>query len=123
MIDYDALGKQDKPTELGSQARDWHAWSPNKSTAWSRYPWVARMRSLCASSTLKTGKFVEDGFVMHRARTSSALRGWTRTHVADWARLGPGNDEQGAGYPIHDQEVRKRGTPLESAGRSCIAAN
>ena len=108
VIDYDALGKQDKQSWVG---KGLDCMEPEEERCMVALSVGGEDAITLREFDLKTGKFVEDGFVMSRGKQRVAwLDKDTLLIGRDW---GPGTMSE-AGYPITIKKW-KRGTPLESA--------
>ncbi len=108
VIDYDALGKQDKQSWVG---KGLDCMEPEEERCMVALSVGGEDAITLREFDLKTGKFVEDGFVMSRGKQRVAwLDKDTLLIGRDW---GPGTMSE-AGYPITIRKW-KRGTPLESA--------
>ncbi len=108
VIDYDALGKQDKQSWVGHGL---DCLEPDEERCLAVLSVGGEDASTLREFNLKTAKFVEGGFVApHSKQRTAWLDKDTLLIARDW---GAGTMSV-AGYPI---EVRKwkRGTPLESA--------
>ncbi len=108
VIDYDALGKQDKQSWVG------HGLSclePEEEYCMATLSVGGEDASTLREFNLPKGKFVEDGFVSPRGKQDIAWEDKDTLLIGrDW---GPGTMSE-AGYPITVRRW-KRGTPLESA--------
>jgi prolyl oligopeptidase len=108
VIDYDALGKQDKQSWVGKGLA---CLEPEQEHCMVALSVGGEDAITLREFNLKTGKFVEDGFVMPRGKQRIAwLDKDTLLIGCDW---GPGTMSE-AGYPITIRKW-KRGTLLESA--------
>ena len=108
VIDYDALGKQDKQSWVG---KGLDCMEPEEERCMVALSVGGEDAITLREFNLKTGKFVEGGFVMSRGKQRVAwLDKDTLLIGRDW---GPGTMSE-AGYPITIRKW-KRGTPLESA--------
>lgn len=108
VIDYDALGKQDKQSWVGHGL---DCMAPEEEHCMVALSASGEDAVTLREFNLKTGTFVEGGFVMPRGKQQVAwLDQDTLLIGRDW---GPGTMSE-AGYPITVRKW-KRGTPLESA--------
>jgi len=108
VIDYDALGKQDKQSWVG---KGLDCLEPDEERCMVALSVGGEDAIMLREFNLKTAKFVEGGFVMPRGKQHMAwLDKDTLLIGRDW---GPGTISD-AGYPITVRKW-KRGTPLESA--------
>jgi prolyl oligopeptidase len=108
VIDYDALGRQDKQSWVG---KGLECLEPEEEHCMVALSVGGEDAITLREFNLKSGKFVDDGFVMSRGKQRIAwLDGDTLLIGRDW---GPGTMSE-AGYPITIRKW-KRGTPLESA--------
>jgi prolyl oligopeptidase len=108
IIDYDALGKQDKQSWVGEGMA---CLEPDQERCMVALSVGGEDAITLREFNLKTGKFVEDGFVMPRGKQQVAwLDQETLLISRDW---GPGTMSD-SGYPVTVRRW-KRGTPLESA--------
>ena len=108
VIDYDALGKQDKQSWVG---KGLDCMEPAEERCMVALSVGGEDAITLREFNLKTGKFVDGGFVMSRGKQRVAwLDKDTLLIGRDW---GPGTMSE-AGYPITIRKW-KRGTPLESA--------
>jgi prolyl oligopeptidase len=108
VIDYDALGKQDKQSWVGSGL---DCMDPDEERCMVELSAGGEDAVTMREFDLQTGKFVEGGFVMPRGKQNVAwLDKDTLLIARDW---GPGTMSE-SGYPITVKKW-KRGTPLESA--------
>jgi prolyl oligopeptidase len=108
VIDYDALGQQDKQSWVG---KGLDCLQPEEERCMVALSVGGEDATTFREFNLNLGKFVDGGFVMPRGKQRLAwLDGDTLLIGRDW---GPGTMSQ-AGYPITVRKW-KRGTPLESA--------
>jgi prolyl oligopeptidase len=108
IIDYDALGKQDKQSWVG---KGLNCMEPDQDRCMVGLSVGGEDAITLREFNLKAGKFVEAGFVMPRGKQEVAwLDQDTLLIGRDW---GPGTMSE-AGYPVTVRKW-KRGTPLESA--------
>ncbi len=108
VLDYDALSKTDKQSWVGKGLVCLH---PDDEFCLAALSAGGEDADTLREINLKTGKFVEDGFVLPRGKQTVA---WVDKDTLligrDW---GPGTMSE-AGYPITIRQWR-RGQPLESA--------
>ncbi|MGC2616187.1 MAG: prolyl oligopeptidase family serine peptidase [Terracidiphilus sp.] len=108
VIDYDALGQQDKQSWVGHGLA---CMQPEEERCMVALSVGGEDAVTFREFNLKQGKFIEDGFVMPRGKQRLAwLDEDTLLIGRDW---GPGTMSE-AGYPITVRKW-KRGTPLEGA--------
>ena len=108
VIDYDALGKQDKQSWVGHGLA---CMEPEEERCMAALSVGGEDAVTYKEFNLKQGTFVDGGFVMPRGKQRLAwLDGDTLLIGRDW---GPGTMSE-AGYPITVRKW-KRGTPLESS--------
>ncbi len=108
VIDYDALGKQDKQSWVGHGLA---CMQPEEERCMVALSVGGEDAVTFKEFNLKVGKFVEGGFVMPRGKQRLAWMDKDTLLIGrDW---GPGTMSE-AGYPITVRKW-KRGTPLESA--------
>jgi prolyl oligopeptidase len=108
VIDYDALGKQDKQSWVGHGL---DCMAPEEEHCMVALSASGEDAVTLREFNLKTGTFVEGGFVMPRGKQQVAWVDQDTLLIGrDW---GPGTMSE-AGYPITVRRW-KRGTPLESA--------
>lgn len=108
MLDYDALGKQDKQSWVGHGMT---CLAPQEELCMAALSAGGEDAATYREFDLKTGKFVEGGFVLPRGKQRVAwLDKNTLLISRDWG-AGTMSD---SGYPITVREW-KRGEPLESA--------
>ena len=108
MLDYDALGKQDKQSWVGHGMA---CLAPQEELCLAALSAGGEDAATFREFDLKTGKFVEGGFVLPRGKQRVAWLDKNTLLIArDW---GPGT-MSGAGYPITIREW-KRGEPLENS--------
>ena len=108
VIDYDALGKQDKQSWVGHGLA---CMEPEEERCMAALSVGGEDAVTFREFNLKQGTFVDGGFVMPRGKQRLAwLDGDTLLIGRDW---GPGTMSE-AGYPITVRKW-KRGTPLESS--------
>jgi prolyl oligopeptidase len=108
VIDYDALGKQDKQSWVGEGLE---CLQPDDTQCMVELSVGGEDAITAREFNLPDGKFVENGFVLPRGKQTYAwLDKDTLLIGRDW---GPGTMSE-AGYPITVRKW-KRGTPLESA--------
>ncbi len=108
VIDYDALGKQDKQSWVGHGL---DCMAPEEEHCMVALSASGEDAVTLREFNLKTGTFVEGGFVMPRGKQQVAWVDQDTLLIGrDW---GPGTMSE-AGYPITVRKW-KRGTPLESA--------
>lgn len=108
IIDYDALGKQDKQSWVGKGLQ---CVEPDQERCMVGLSVGGEDAVTLREFNLKTGKFVEAGFAMPRGKQELAwLDEDTLLIGRDW---GPGTMSE-AGYPVTVRRW-KRGTPLKSA--------
>jgi prolyl oligopeptidase len=108
VLDYDALSKQDNQSWV---AKDLNCLEPEEEVCLVKLSAGGEDAITEREINLKTGKFVEGGFVLPRGKQHEAwLDKDTLLIARDW---GPGTMSE-AGYPITIREW-KRGEPLEKA--------
>ena len=108
VLDYDALSKEDKQSWVGHGL---NCLQPEEEFCMAALSAGGEDAVTLREMNLKTGKFVEGGFVLPRGKQGVAWEDKDTLLVGrDW---GPGTMSE-AGYPITVREW-KRGTPLESA--------
>ena len=108
VLDYDALSKQDKQSWV---AKDIQCLHPDNQLCMVELSAGGEDAVSEREIDLKTGKFVEGGFVLSRGKQGEAwLDKDTLVIARDW---GPGTMSE-SGYPI-TARIWKRGQPLESA--------
>lgn len=108
IIDYDALGKQDKQSWVGHGL---DCLEPHEELCLVALSVGGEDAITMREMDLKSGKFVDGGFVLPRGKQRVSWKDKDTLLVArDW---GAGTMSE-AGYPISVREW-KRGTPLESA--------
>ncbi|HXS78195.1 MAG TPA: prolyl oligopeptidase family serine peptidase [Terracidiphilus sp.] len=108
VIDYDALGKQDKQSWVGKGLT---CLEPEEEHCMVALSVGGEDAVTLREFNMKSGKFVEDGFVMPRGKQRMQWVDQDTLLIGrDW---GPGTMSE-AGYPITVRKW-KRGTPLESA--------